>query len=196
MFKSAYSLATATVIARAMLVLGLASGSALAQNAPAAAANDEASAVQPPKLTLAFEMIAEVAEPVDFGIVTHGRRRVIEITGGTFEGPRIKGRVVPGGADWQMIQSDGFSELDTRYALETDQGELIYVQNFGLRHAPPEVMERLNAGESVEPELVYFRTLPRFETSSPRLQWLARSVFVGTGERYPNGVLVRFWLVE
>src|SRR5690606_26900504 len=89
-----------------------------------------------------------------------------------------------------------FSELDTRYSLETDQGEIIYVQNFGIRHAPPEVMRKLNAGESVDPSLVYFRTMPRFETSSPRLQWLVRSVFIGTGERYPDGVRIWFWRVE
>lgn len=172
------------------LVLWAPAQPVFAQESPAA------QAAEPPTLTLAFELRAQVAEPVDFGEVTHGQRRVIEITGGTFEGPEIKGRVVPGGADWQMIQPDGFSELDTRYALETDEGELIYVQNFGLRHAPPEVMERLNAGEVVDPSRVYFRTMPRFETSSPRLQWLVRSVFVGTGERYPEGVLVRFWRVE
>src|SRR5690606_17502774 len=123
-------------------------------------------------------------------------RRIVEILGGTFEGPEIKGRVVPGGADWQMIQPDGFSELDTRYSLETDQGEIIYVQNFGIRHAPPEVMQRLNAGESVDPSLVYFRTMPRFETSSLRLQWLVRSVFIGTGERYPDAVQIQCWRVE
>lgn len=155
-----------------------------------------ASTPEPPALTLAFEMRAQVAEPIDLGEVTHGRRRIIEILGGTFEGPDIKGRVLPGGADWQMIQPDGFSELDTRYSLETDAGEVIYVQNFGIRHAPPEVMARLNAGDTVDPALVYFRTMPRFETSAPDLQWLVRSVFVGTGERYPEGVLIRFWRVE
>lgn len=150
----------------------------------------------PPALTFAFEVRAQVGEPLDLGEVAHGRRRIIQILGGTFEGPDFKGRVLPGGADWQMIQPDGFSELDTRYALETDAGEVVYVQNFGLRHAPPEVMRRLNAGEAVDPSLVYFRTLPRFETSAPRLQWLVRSVFVGTGERYPDGVSIRFWRVE
>lgn len=161
-----------------------------------AAQEASASAPEPPTLTLAFEMRAEVAEPIDLGEVTHGRRRIIEILGGTFEGPEISGRVLPGGADWQMIQPDGFSELDTRYALETDDGDVIYVQNFGIRHAPPDVMSRLNAGEPVDPSSVYFRTMPRFETSAPDLQWLVRSVFVGTGERSPNGVLIRFWQVE
>src|SRR5690606_746822 len=97
----------------------------------------------PPDLEYAFEIRATVGQPQDFGVMNHGRRRVIEITGGTCEGPDSKGRIVPGGADWQSIQEDGFSRLDTRYALETDDGKLIYVQNFGLRHAPPEVMQQL-----------------------------------------------------
>ena len=150
----------------------------------------------PPRLTFAFEIRATVAAPVEIGQVPHGRRRIVAITGGTFEGPGIKGKILAGGADWQIIQPDGFSELDTRYTLETDKGQIIYVQNKGIRHAPPDVMKRLLAGETVDPNTVYFRTVPTFETSSPELQWLARSVFVGTGERYPNDVRVRFFRVE
>lgn len=149
-----------------------------------------------PELEFAFEIRATVAEPQDFGVMDHGRRRVIEITGGTFEGPDIKGRIVPGGADWQSIQPDGFSRLDTRYALETDEGQLVYVQNFGLRHAPPEVMEKLNAGETVDPDAVYFRTIPTFETSAAELQWLERSVFIGVGQRFPDDVRIQFWRVR
>jgi hypothetical protein len=149
-----------------------------------------------PRLTLAFELRATVGPPLEVGQVAHGRRRIVPITGGTFEGPNIKGKVVPGGADWQIIQPDGFSELDTRYTLETDKGQVIYVQNAGIRHAAPDVMKRLLAGEVVDPALVYFRTVPKFETSSPELQWLARTVFVGIGERYPNDVRIRFYRVE
>jgi hypothetical protein len=101
--------------------------------------------------------------------------------------------VLTGGADWQVIRSDGVAELDTRYTLETDAGQLVYVQNRGLRHAPPDVMQRLLAGEPVEPSLVYFGTTPIFETDAPGLQWLTRSIFVGTGERYPSAVVIRFW---
>ena len=150
----------------------------------------------PPRLTFAFELRATVGPPTEVGDVRHGRRRIVSITGGTFEGPGIKGKVVPGGADWQMIQADGFSELDTRYTLETESGQVIYVQNKGVRHAPLDVMKRLLAGDAVDPALVYFRTVPTFETSSPELQWLARSVFIGTGERYPSDVRIRFWRVE
>jgi hypothetical protein len=150
----------------------------------------------PPRLTFAFEARVTVAPPTEIGEVPHGRRRIVQILGGTFEGPAIKGKVLSGGADWQIIQPDGFSELDTRYTLETDKGQIIYVQNKGIRHAAPDVMKRLLAGEAVDPALVYFRTVPTFETSSPDLQWLARSVFVGIGERYPSDVRIRFFRVE
>ena len=150
----------------------------------------------PPRLTLAFEVRATVGPPLDVGEVPQGRRRIVAITGGTFEGSGIRGKVLPGGADWQIIRSDGFSELDTRYTLETDKGQIIYVQNAGIRHAAPDVMKRLLAGDVVDPSLVYFRTVPTFETASPELQWLTRAIFVGTGERYPNDVRIRFWRVE
>ncbi len=149
-----------------------------------------------PKLTFAFELRAVVGAPVEVGQTPHGRRRIVAIQGGTFNGPGIKGRVVPGGADWQLIQPDGFSELDTRYTIETDKGQLIYVQNAGVRHAAPDVMKKLLAGERVDPALVYFRTIPKFETSAPDLQWLTRTVFVGVGERFPTEVVIRFYKLE
>jgi hypothetical protein len=149
-----------------------------------------------PGLVFAFELHVNVGAPVMVGQVPGGQRRIVSILGGTFEGPNIKGKVVPGGADWQIIRADGFSELDTRYTLETDKGQLIYVQNAGMRHAAPAVMEKLLKGEVVDPKLVYFRTIPTFETSAPDLQWLTRAVFIGTGERYPTEVVIRFWRVE
>ena len=157
------------------------------------------SAQQPaptPKLTFAFEVRATVGAPLEVGQVAQGRRRIVPITGGTFEGPGLRGKVMNGGADWQIIRADGFTELDTRYTLETEAGHIVYVQNAGMRHAAPDVMKRLLAGELVDPALVYFRTVPKFETASPELQWLMRSVFVGMGERYPNDVRIRFFRVE
>jgi hypothetical protein len=149
-----------------------------------------------PGLVFAFELRVTVGAPVMVGQVPRGQRRIVSILGGTFEGPSIKGKVVPGGADWQIIRPDGFSELDTRYMLETDKGQLIYVQNAGIRHAEPAVMEKLLKGDIVDPKLVYFRTIPTFETAAPDLQWLTRSLFIGTGERYPTEVVIRFWRVE
>jgi hypothetical protein len=147
-----------------------------------------------PKLDFAFEIRAQVAAPIEVGQTIAGsRRRMVPITGGTFVGPSLDGRILPGGADWQIIHADGLSELDSRYLLETTDGAVIAVRNRGIRDAPPEIMMRLLAGQAVDPSLVYFRTTPTFETSAPALQWLTRSVFVGIGERFPAEVVVRFW---
>ena len=153
-----------------------------------------------PKLAFAFEARVQVGPPMDLGPIPGGRRRIVPILSGTFEGPgdgkSLKGRVLPGGADWQIVRADGLGELDTRYTLETEDGKLIYVQNAGIRHAPPEITAKLMKGEPVDPSLVYFRTVPKFETSAPELAWLTRSIFVGIGERYPSDVLIRFWRLE
>ena len=150
----------------------------------------------PPRLTFAFELRAKVGAPLEVGQVTHGRRRIVPIEGGTVTGPMLKGTVPAGGADWQVIQQDGFTELDTRYTIRTDKGQLVYVQNPGIRTAAPDVMQKLLAGQAVDSNLVYFRTQPKFETSAPELQWLAKSVFVGVGERYPTEVAIKFFKVE
>ncbi|HET9219732.1 MAG TPA: DUF3237 domain-containing protein [Terriglobia bacterium] len=148
-----------------------------------------------PKLELAFEIRAQVGKPDEVGAVPGGTRRVIPILGGTFTGPQVKGKILPGGTDHQLLQPDGFTQLEARYVLQTDQGEMIYVTNRGMRHGPADVLKRLNAGERVDPNLIYFRTAATLETSAPRLQWMARSIFVCVGERYPNEVVVRFYRV-
>jgi hypothetical protein len=151
---------------------------------------------QPPELEFAFEVRAQVADPLVVGELPNGTRRIIDILGGTVEGPGISGTILPGGADWQMIRrGDGFTDVDARYTIRTDRGSLIYVSNIGIRHAPAEVMERLNAGETVDQSEIYFRAIPKFETGDPELEWLMRSIFISTGERYPNGVVIRFWRV-
>ncbi len=152
-----------------------------------------------PRLTLALEVRALVGDPVDVGAVPGGRRRIVPIVGGSFEGRgelAIKGRIVPGGADAQLIREDGLTEADAKYTLESEIGQLIQVRNRGLRHAPAHVMERLLAGERVDPSLVYFRTTPTFLTEVPELQMLTRWIFVGAGERHPNEVLLRFFKVD
>ena len=160
------------------------------------AGQSQAPAPQPPKLTLAMTLRVQVGPPMELGEVPKGRRRIIPILGGTFEGPNIRGKVLAGGADWQIVRADGLAELDTRYTLKTDAGDIVYIQNAGLRHAPPEITARLLAGQDVDPSLVYFRTVPTFETAAPHLQWLTRAIFIGTGERHPNDVIVRVWKVE
>ena len=103
----------------------------------------------PPRLTFAFELRARVGNPIEVGQVTHGRRRIVPIEGGTVKGPQLNGIIPPGGADWQTIQADGFTELDTRYTIQTDKDQLVYVQNPGIRTAAPDVMQKLLAGEAV-----------------------------------------------
>lgn len=150
----------------------------------------------PPGLVFAFQARVELGPVMELGQVPRGRRRIIPIVGGVFEGPGLKGKVLNNGADWQIVRADGFAELDTRYALETDQGQIIYIQNVGMRHAAPEILQKLAAGEAVDPNVVYFRTVPTFETSAPELQWLTRSIFVGSGERYASHVIVKFWRLQ
>lgn len=150
----------------------------------------------PPALEFVFEARAEVADPLVVGELPNGTRRIIDILGGTVEGPAVRGRIRPGGADWQMIRrDDGFTEVDARYTIETDTGSLIYVSNVGIRRAPPDVMRRLNAGETVDQSEIYFRAAPKFETGDPALEWLMASIFVCTGERHPQGVVIRCFRV-
>jgi hypothetical protein len=149
--------------------------------------------VNAPELRFAFEVQAEVGAPLDFGETQNGHRRVIPIMGGSVEGARLKGRILPGGADWQILRADGAAELDARYTIQTDQGALIYVANRGVRHGPPQVLERLNRGEPVEPGSYYFRSVATFETSAEECVWLTRAIILGAGERYPDKVVLRFW---
>jgi hypothetical protein len=146
-----------------------------------------------PELRFAFEVAVEVGAPLDLGQTQNGHRRIVSIASGRVEGPRLNGRVLPGGADWQILRPDGSAELDARYTIETALGALIYVVNRGVRHGPPEVLEKLNRGERVDPSAYYFRSAATFETSAPECQWLTRAVLVGVGERYPDKVIVRFW---
>jgi len=136
-------------------------------------------------LTLEPLLRAEVtlAPPQELGDSPLGRRRIIPITGGSFRGEKLAGRVLPGGADWQVIRADGVAELDARYTLETDDRALIYVRNFGYRHGPADVLQRLAAGEPVDTSLYYMRATPRFETGAERYRWLNRIVCVATGAR-------------
>ena len=130
-----------------------------------------------------FKAEISLAAAQELGATPQGRRRIIGITGGRFTGERLSGRVLPGGADWQVIRADGVADLDARYTLETSDGALIYVRNRGYRHGPAEVLKKLSAGEEVDPSLYYMRTTPLFETGDARYAWLNRIVCVATGAR-------------
>lgn len=134
---------------------------------------------------------AELADIVDVGLTPMGHRRVVNIQGGHFEGDLISGTVLPGGADWQWVRTDGTIDLDARYTLKTDAGELIQVTSQGLRTASHEVLARLGRGEDVDPALYYFRTVMRFETSAPALLPLTRLLAVAYGRRTRNAVELR-----
>jgi Protein of unknown function (DUF3237) len=147
----------------------------------------------PPELRFAFEIEVEVATPLDLGQTQNGHRRVIVIRSGRVAGPRLQGRVLEGGGDWQILRADGTADLDARYTIQTGEGALIYVVNRGVRHGPADVLARLNQGEPVDPASYYFRSTATFETSAPEHAWLTRAVVVGVGERYPDRVVIRFW---
>ena len=136
-----------------------------------------------------FNAHVELAEILTLGRTPLGERRVIDIRGGSFRGERLSGRVRPGGADWQTVGDDGAARLDARYTLETDDGDaLIQVHSQGLRHGPPEILRRLAAGETVDPAHYYFRTVLRFETGAPNLDWLNRVIAIARGARLPQAV--------
>jgi hypothetical protein len=121
---------------------------------------------------------------------------MIPITGGVVRGPRLNGRVLPGGADFQLILGQGTqAHLDARYVIELDDGSRVFVQNTALRVASPENAQRLMRGEPVDPAAVYFRCQPRLEPSSDAWAWLAESQFIGTGRRAPDGVFLSFYRV-
>jgi hypothetical protein len=143
-----------------------------------------------------FQADITLAAPQELGASPLGRRRIINITGGTFRGERLSGKVLPGGADWQVIRSDGVADLDARYTLETADGALIYVHNHGYRHGPADVLKKLAAGEDVDPSLYYMRTTPLFETGDPRYAWLNRLICVGTGARKKSSVHLEVFEVK
>ena len=132
------------------------------------------------------DLQVKVGDPIEVGDTGSGVRRMIPILGGEATGPKIKGKILPGGADYQILRKDGITELDARYVIECEDHARIYVQNFGLRHGPPELMERLRRGEPVDPKLIYFRATPRFETSEPNYAWLTNHIFLCEGARRPN----------
>ena len=130
---------------------------------------------------------AELADILQFGKTPVGERRVIHILGGTVEG-RLKGRILPGGADWQYIRGDGAAHVEARYTIRSETGALILVNSEGVRHGPPEVLARLLTGEIVDPSLYYFRTAMRFETGDKDLDWLNRIIAIARGAREKNAV--------
>ena len=129
------------------------------------------------------------------GDTPYGERRIINILGGTVEGPKLNGKVLPGGADWQIVRADGVVHLNARYTIETDTGGQILVDAEGYRHGPPDVMAALARDETVDPQRYYFRTLMRFETADPGAAWLNRILAIGCGARANRQVRIEVFEV-
>ncbi|MGB7692624.1 MAG: DUF3237 domain-containing protein [Pseudolabrys sp.] len=143
-----------------------------------------------------FTIFAELEGITSLGRTPYGERRVIGILGGSVRGPKLNGRILPGGADWQIIRTDGTADIKARYIIETDDGARIMVTSEGLRHGPPEVMERLARGDNVDPAHYYFRTVMRFETSDPKVDWLNRILALARGQREARAVRLDVYEVE
>lgn len=140
-------------------------------------------------LTVALDPIREM------GGGRAGQRRIIPIVGGEVTGPRLQGRILNLGADWQTIFADGLAELDTRYAIETHDGATVEIVNFGYRHGPPEVLAAVARGEAVDPSAYYMRTHARLESGHPDYAWVNRTLFLGTGARQAHAVVISLFAV-
>jgi hypothetical protein len=134
-----------------------------------------------------FSLAIKVGTPIVAGDLGHGTRRIIPILGGEVRGD-VNGTIFPCGADFQIIRPNGFTELEAKYAFETDDGAVIYIENIGIRFGPKPLLDRIAQGEIVDPALIYFRSVPRFETGAPNYRWLMENLFIGVGARHPDRV--------
>ena len=150
----------------------------------------------PPQLDHFADLLVDLGPPMELGEAMSGRRRIIPIIGGTVTGERINGTICNLGADWQTVFSDGTAQLDTRYGLKTDDGALIEIINFGYRHGPADVLERVAKGEDVDPALYYMRTHAKLETGDPRYAFVNNMLFVGSGAREASRVRISLFVLK
>lgn len=148
-----------------------------------------------PELSHFCDLEVQLGPVREMGQGRNGTRRIIPIIGGSVSGT-VSGKILALGADWQTILADGSTDVDTRYAFQTDDGAVIEIINKGVRHGPPEVLKALAGGEDVDPTRYYFRTSARLETGDERYTWLNRTVFVGTGRRLASTVEVSLFAVN
>lgn len=134
------------------------------------------------------EVSVDLEEPQNVGATPHGNRQIYYVKGGTVEGPKIRGEVLPGGGDWLLLRPDGAGELDVRGTFRTDDGHLIYTYYRGILNMPADVMQRALQGETVDPSEYYFRIAPVYETASEKYDWLNRIVAIGVGQFKPGWV--------
>ena len=149
-----------------------------------------------PRLTQVYRLEATLGQPLDLGDIAQGHRRIVALTGGKFTGPELNGKLLPGAsADWQIVLPDGTALGDIRYTLETDSGDLLYVQSRGVRHGSASVLGRLARGEDVDASEYTFRTSTQIETAAPELDWVNKGVFISVGGRQAPGVIYETYLV-
>ena len=137
-----------------------------------------------------FTITAEIADVTTAGDIGHGVRRIIPITGGEVRGDDVNGKVLPFGADFQIIRPNELIDLEARYAFETDDGAVVYVENRGIRFGPVDLLQKLKRGEPVDPKLIYFRTSPKFETGAEKYRWLMEHIFVASAARHADRVII------
>ncbi len=135
-----------------------------------------------------FSLAIKIGAPIVAGDFGYGIRRIIPILGGEVRGAGITGTILPHGADFQTIRPNGFTELEAKYAFETDDGAIVYIENLGIRFGPKQLLDRIARGEVVDPASIYFRSVPKFETGAEKYRWLMQNLFVGVGARYPDRV--------
>lgn len=152
-------------------------------------------------LELKSEFLCDLAADLDWdgainvGVTPQGNRGIVYVKGGTIDGPKLKGIVLPGGGDWYTVRPDGAAILDVRAVIRTDDGHIIYCYYRGISYIPPDVRERMAKGEAINPSENYFRTTPIFETASEKYGWLNRIVAVGIGQRTPTGVTYQIYTI-
>jgi hypothetical protein len=137
-----------------------------------------------------FTITARIAEVTSAGDIGTGVRRIIPIIGGEVRGEKVNGKVLAFGADFQIIRPNELIELEAKYAFETDDGAVVYVENKGIRFGPVELLQKLKRGEPVDPRLIYFRTVPKFETGAENYRWLMQHIFVGSAARHADRVMI------
>ena len=137
-----------------------------------------------------FSLVIQIGAPIVAGDFGHGVRRIVPILGGEVRGEGINGTIFPCGADFQTIRPNGLTELEAKYAFEMDDGAIVYIENIGIRFGPKELLDRIAKGESVDPALIYFRSVPKFETGAEEYRWLMENLFIGVGARHPDRVVI------
>jgi len=149
-----------------------------------------------PKLELLCEYWATLKEPVVVGEGPYGMRQIFDITGGEVRGERLRGRILPSGADWILVGADGVGRLDVRGTIETHDGAFIYISYTGVLHMTDNVVQALGSGEFTEFGETYFYVNPRFETGDPRYAWLNGLFIINQGRVGPSRVEYRCFVIR